>query len=105
VTASDPIKRPLRLPRRSADGPTAQVRNAVTTTLNNIIKRPDAPTSGMTRNADRCFKRLANFDQPIVNQDPKLNRAPRVGTTHEICASASATPEQDKEAGRISHAP
>jgi hypothetical protein len=38
VTSSDPIKRPLRLPRRSTDGPTAQVPNAVTTTLNNHHK-------------------------------------------------------------------
>ena len=38
VTSSDPIIRPLRLPRRSTDGPTAQVRNAVTTTLNNNHK-------------------------------------------------------------------
>jgi hypothetical protein len=38
VAASDAIKRPLRLSRRSADGPTAQVRNAVTTTLNHNHK-------------------------------------------------------------------
>jgi hypothetical protein len=38
MAASDAIKRPLRLPRRSADGPTAQVRNVVTTTLNNNHK-------------------------------------------------------------------
>jgi transposase InsO family protein len=32
----------------------------------------------MTKNADTCFKRLANLDQPIVNHDPKFNTAPRV---------------------------
>ncbi len=48
----------------------------------------------MTKNADTCFKRLANFDQPIVNHDPKFNTAPRVETTHEICASA--TPRSNK---------
>jgi hypothetical protein len=48
-----------------------------------------------------CFKRLANFDQPIVNHDPKFNTAPRLETTHEICASASAALEQDKEVDQL----
>jgi hypothetical protein len=32
----------------------------------------------MTRDADTCFKRLANLDQPIVNHDPNSNTVPRV---------------------------
>ena len=56
VTASGPIKRPLRLPRRSADGPTSQVRNAITTTPITIIKRTDEPTSGAPKNGGGSSK-------------------------------------------------
>jgi hypothetical protein len=70
-----------------------------------IIKRPDAPASRMTTNADTCFKRLANLDQTIVNHGRKLNTAPRVETTHEICASASTALEQDKEQDGVCRAP
>jgi hypothetical protein len=59
----------------------------------------------MTKNADMCFKRLANSDQSIVNHDPKFNTAPRVDATHEIRASAGAALEQDKEQDGMSRAP
>jgi hypothetical protein len=47
------------------------------------------------------LKPLANFNQPIVNHDPEFNAAPRLETTHEICASGSAALEQDKEVDQL----
>jgi len=78
VTASDPIKRPLRLPRRLADGPTAQVRNAVTTTLNNNHK-----ASGRAHKWDdeECRHALQTPGQSRpADREPRLkfNTAPRV---------------------------
>jgi hypothetical protein len=95
VTAGDPIKRPLCLPRRSADGPTAQGRKRLEQRSTTIIKRPHAATSGLPKDADTCFKRLANPDQSTANPDPKFNTATRVETTHQICVGASAALEQD----------
>jgi hypothetical protein len=61
MTASDPIERPLRLPRRSADGPTSQVRNTVIKMLITIIIRADEATRGVPQNAEAAVVRLANF--------------------------------------------
>src|SRR5262249_22783408 len=68
VTASDPIERPLRLPRRRTDSPTSRVRNTVTATLMTNIKRSGEHTSGASRKADPSLGRLVNFDQPIMNR-------------------------------------
>ncbi len=81
MTASDPIKRPLRLSRRSADGPTAQVRNTVTTMLITIINSPDETTSGSRRNAGAPAGRLANFYQPMTNRRGAAGVAPKVEAT------------------------
>jgi hypothetical protein len=43
-----------------------------------IIKPSVAPTSGKTKKAEMCLKRLANFDQSVVNHDPEFNAAPRL---------------------------
>jgi hypothetical protein len=87
VTASDPIKRPLRLPRRSADGPTAEVRNAVTTTLNNnhkasgrAHKRDDeecrqvVQTPGQFRPADRGPRPKVQHGAESRNSPPDLSQ-------------------------------
>jgi hypothetical protein len=98
VTASDPIKRPLRLPRRSADGPTAQVRNAVTTTPNNNHK-----TSGRAhKRDDRRMPKGASSAWPIsssrfVDRASNFNTSPKGETCHEICASGTAARERDIE--------
>ena len=65
-----PIKRPLRLPRRSVDGPTSQARNTVTRMLITIIKHSEESASEAPHNADAFVRRLANFDQPIANRRP-----------------------------------
>ena len=70
MTASDLIERPLRLPRRLADGPTSQVRNTVTKMLITIIIRADEPTRGEPQNAEASIMRLANFYRAMMDRQP-----------------------------------
>jgi hypothetical protein len=98
MTASDPIERPPRLPRRSADGPTSQVRNTVTTVLITIIKHAEEPASEAPENADASVRRLANFDRPIMNRRPVRSTSPREWKRpFEPAPALARALEQDKE--------
>jgi hypothetical protein len=91
------IKRPPRLPCRSADGPTAQVRNAVTTTL---ITNHKASGRGHKRDAEEWRQALQTpgHSRP-TGREPrfKVQHGAESRNHHEIRASASAALEQDKE--------
>ena len=74
MTASDPLKRPLRLPRRSADGPTAQVRNAVSTTLNNNHKAFGRANKREDEECRDVIETPGQFPPAELEQDKELDK-------------------------------
>ena len=102
MTANDPIKRPLRLPRQSADGPTSQVRNMVTTMLITIIKRAGRAHK---RGDQECRQMLQTPGQhrpanhESATRGPTRRRESKPST--KLAPTLTAALEQDKEVDRL----